>query len=174
MRGSRTSTSGCSPPHSSAARPSGSSCYDNACAESLFHSLKVELIHGEHIDTREVIRQPVFEYIEVDYNRICRHSANGNISPPLFEAKLIALGRVHCWWLGSIEYNLDVIKTADWIVDPGTESGSGGGQIIATGTPEQMAKHKASHTGKFFKETAEQKINPTWGLNEYEGRGLPE
>lgn len=50
-----------------------------------------------------------------------------------------------------IEHNLDVIKTADWIVDLGPEGGSGGGQIIATGTPEQVAKKKTSHTGHFLK-----------------------
>ena len=49
-----------------------------------------------------------------------------------------------------IEHNLDVIKTADWIVDLGPEGGSGGGQIIATGTPEQVAKVKDSHTGRFL------------------------
>ena len=51
-----------------------------------------------------------------------------------------------------IEHNLDVIKTADWIVDLGPEGGAGGGQIIATGTPEDVAKHKASHTSRFLKE----------------------
>ena len=50
-----------------------------------------------------------------------------------------------------IEHNLDVIKTADWIVDLGPEGGSGGGQIIATGTPEQVAKVKSSHTARFLK-----------------------
>ena len=50
-----------------------------------------------------------------------------------------------------IEHNLDVIKTADWIVDLGPEGGSGGGTIVATGTPEQVAKVKKSHTGKFLK-----------------------
>lgn len=50
-----------------------------------------------------------------------------------------------------IEHNLDVIKTADWLVDLGPEGGSGGGEIIATGTPEQVAKVKASHTGRFLK-----------------------
>lgn len=49
-----------------------------------------------------------------------------------------------------IEHNLDVIKTADWIVDLGPEGGSGGGQIIATGTPEEVAKIKASFTGRFL------------------------
>ncbi len=49
-----------------------------------------------------------------------------------------------------IEHNLDVIKTADWVVDLGPEGGSGGGTIIATGTPETVAKTKASHTGRFL------------------------
>ena len=49
-----------------------------------------------------------------------------------------------------IEHNLDVIKTADWIVDLGPEGGSGGGQIVATGTPEQVAENPASHTGTFL------------------------
>ncbi|WDE05793.1 excinuclease ABC subunit UvrA [Thalassomonas viridans] len=50
-----------------------------------------------------------------------------------------------------IEHNLDVIKTADWIVDLGPEGGSGGGEILVTGTPEQVAEHKASHTARFLK-----------------------
>ena len=49
-----------------------------------------------------------------------------------------------------IEHNLDVIKTADWIVDLGPEGGSGGGQIIATGTPEEVAQLDYSHTGRFL------------------------
>ena len=49
-----------------------------------------------------------------------------------------------------IEHNLDVIKTADWLIDLGPEGGSGGGQIIATGTPEDVAETKASHTGHFL------------------------
>ncbi|MDP0027231.1 excinuclease ABC subunit UvrA, partial [Glaesserella parasuis] len=49
-----------------------------------------------------------------------------------------------------IEHNLDVIKTADWIVDLGPEGGSGGGQIIAEGTPEEVAKDKKSHTARFL------------------------
>jgi len=65
-------------------------CYDNACAESFFHSLKVEAVHGERFVTREVMRETVFEYIEVDYNRIRRHSANGFISPEAFEARQVA------------------------------------------------------------------------------------
>ena len=51
-----------------------------------------------------------------------------------------------------IEHNLDVIKTADWIVDLGPEGGCGGGQIIATGTPEDVAKVKGSHTARFLKD----------------------
>jgi excinuclease ABC subunit A len=50
-----------------------------------------------------------------------------------------------------IEHNLDVIKTADWIIDLGPEGGSGGGQIIAKGTPSDIAKEKVSHTGRFLK-----------------------
>ena len=50
-----------------------------------------------------------------------------------------------------IEHNLDVIKTADWIVDLGPEGGSGGGQILVTGTPESIAEHQASHTARFLK-----------------------
>jgi excinuclease ABC subunit A len=49
-----------------------------------------------------------------------------------------------------IEHNLDVVKTADWVVDLGPEGGSGGGQIIAEGTPEDIAKNKKSHTGGFL------------------------
>jgi excinuclease ABC subunit A len=50
-----------------------------------------------------------------------------------------------------IEHNLDVIKTADWIIDLGPEGGDKGGQVIAIGTPEQIAKHKTSYTGHFLK-----------------------
>ena len=50
-----------------------------------------------------------------------------------------------------IEHNLDVIKRADWIVDLGPEGGSGGGEIVASGTPEQVAANKRSHTGRFLK-----------------------
>jgi excinuclease ABC subunit A len=50
-----------------------------------------------------------------------------------------------------IEHNLDVIKTADWVIDLGPEGGDGGGQIIATGTPEDIAANKASFTGEYLK-----------------------
>ena len=51
-----------------------------------------------------------------------------------------------------IEHNLDVIKTADWIIDLGPEGGSQGGQLIANGSPERVAKDKKSFTGKYLKE----------------------
>jgi excinuclease ABC subunit A len=51
-----------------------------------------------------------------------------------------------------IEHNLDVIKSADWIIDLGPEGGSGGGTVIATGTPEQVARIPESHTGRFLAE----------------------
>ena len=65
-------------------------CYDNACAESFFHTLKVEAIHSERFPTRQLMRETVFEYIEVDYNRTRRHSANGYLSPEAFEAQQVA------------------------------------------------------------------------------------
>ncbi len=50
-----------------------------------------------------------------------------------------------------IEHNLDVVKSADWVIDLGPEGGAGGGEVIATGTPEHLAKVAASHTGTFLK-----------------------
>jgi len=52
--------------------------------------LKVEMIHGEQFATRAELKQAVFEYIEVDYNRNRRHSANGRISPAAFETQQVA------------------------------------------------------------------------------------
>ena len=49
-----------------------------------------------------------------------------------------------------IEHNLDVIKTADWVIDMGPEGGDGGGQIVAQGTPELIAATPASHTGHYL------------------------
>lgn len=65
-------------------------CYDNACVESFFHSLKVECIHGERFSSREIMRATVFNYIECDYNRWRRHSACGGLSPEQFENKNLA------------------------------------------------------------------------------------
>ena len=62
-------------------------CWDNACAESFFHSLKVEALQDEPIMDREHMRRAVFEYIEVDYNKTRRHSAIGYLSPENFELK---------------------------------------------------------------------------------------
>jgi excinuclease ABC subunit A len=50
-----------------------------------------------------------------------------------------------------IEHNLEVIKTADWIIDMGPEGGDGGGRIVAEGTPEDIAASPDSHTGRFLK-----------------------
>ncbi|MNZ97351.1 UvrABC system protein A [compost metagenome] len=50
-----------------------------------------------------------------------------------------------------IEHNLDVIKTADWLIDMGPEGGAGGGNVVATGTPEQLAAHGGSHTGHYLR-----------------------
>jgi excinuclease ABC subunit A len=50
-----------------------------------------------------------------------------------------------------IEHNLEVIKTADWIVDLGPEGGDGGGEIVASGTPEEVAKTPRSYTGQYLK-----------------------
>ena len=50
-----------------------------------------------------------------------------------------------------IEHNLDVIKTADWVIDMGHEGGDGGGQLVANGTPEEISQVDASHTGRYLK-----------------------
>jgi excinuclease ABC subunit A len=50
-----------------------------------------------------------------------------------------------------IEHNMDVIKVADYLIDMGPEGGNAGGQLLASGTPEQIAKEKNSHTGRFLK-----------------------
>lgn len=62
-----------------------SNCWDNACAESFFHSIKMELIYAERYTTREIAKQSIFQYIEVYYNRVRRHSAIGSIAPMAFE-----------------------------------------------------------------------------------------
>ena len=50
-----------------------------------------------------------------------------------------------------IEHNLDVIKTADWLIDMGPEGGAGGGTVVGVGTPEAIAANEASHTGRYLK-----------------------
>jgi excinuclease ABC subunit A len=50
-----------------------------------------------------------------------------------------------------IEHNLDVIKTADWVIDMGPEGGDGGGTVVLAGTPEDIAAHPQSHTGRYLK-----------------------
>jgi putative transposase len=64
-------------------------CWDNAVSESFFHTMKVELIHGEKYATREALKQSVFEYIEVYYNRVRRHSALSSIAPMQYEEQLM-------------------------------------------------------------------------------------
>jgi len=54
-----------------------------------------------------------------------------------------------------IEHNLDVIKTADYVIDMGPEGGDGGGEVVALGTPEEVARHPTSHTGRFLREILE-------------------
>jgi len=58
-----------------------------------------------------------------------------------------------------IEHNLDVIKTADWVIDMGPEGGSGGGKLVAEGTPRQIAKHAKSHTGAYLKRFFSKSVN---------------
>src|SRR5471030_2667502 len=50
-----------------------------------------------------------------------------------------------------IEHNLEVVKTADWIIDMGPEGGDGGGEVVAMGTPEEIARNKRSHTGEYLR-----------------------
>jgi excinuclease ABC subunit A len=52
-----------------------------------------------------------------------------------------------------IEHNMDVVKTADWVIDLGPEGGDGGGRIVAAGTPEAIAREKTSHTGRYLAKT---------------------
>jgi len=51
-----------------------------------------------------------------------------------------------------IEHNLDVVKTADWLIDLGPEGGEGGGEVVASGQPEEVARAPGSHTGRFLAE----------------------
>jgi transposase InsO family protein len=65
-------------------------CYDNACVESFFHSMKIETIHGDRYLSRHDVRQEVFEYIETFYNTTRQHSTLGYVSPAAFEARFAA------------------------------------------------------------------------------------
>jgi len=60
-------------------------CFDNAMAESFFHTLKTEHVYFEYYETREQAKQSIFEYVEVFYNRKRRHSTLGYLSPEIFE-----------------------------------------------------------------------------------------
>ena len=60
-----------------------------------------------------------------------------------------------------IEHNLDVVKTADWIIDIGPEGGDGGGTVVATGTPEDVAEVDASHTGRYLKPMLQPRSAPS-------------
>lgn len=62
-------------------------CWDNAVTESFFHTLKGHIIQGSSFSSRKQVKTSLFEYIEVYYNRIRRHSANGWLSPEIFEQK---------------------------------------------------------------------------------------
>jgi excinuclease ABC subunit A len=57
-----------------------------------------------------------------------------------------------------IEHNLEVIKTADWIIDLGPEGGDGGGEIVGVGTPEDIAANPRSHTGAFLKDVMKRRL----------------
>ncbi|MFB6359498.1 MAG: ATP-binding cassette domain-containing protein, partial [Thiohalorhabdaceae bacterium] len=59
-----------------------------------------------------------------------------------------------------IEHNLDVIKTADWVLDLGPEGGEGGGHLVATGTPEEVAQVRQSHTGRYLAEVLAHRLAP--------------
>jgi excinuclease ABC subunit A len=60
-----------------------------------------------------------------------------------------------------IEHNLEVIKTADWVIDMGPEGGDGGGEVVGIGTPEDIAANPRSHTGRFLKEIMERRPQRT-------------
>ncbi len=62
-----------------------------------------------------------------------------------------------------IEHNLDVIKTADWIIDIGPEGGDEGGQVIAAGAPEQIIQERGSYTGMFLKQLLNGEVDSATG-----------
>ncbi len=75
-----------------------------------------------------------------------------------------------------IEHNLEVIKTADWVIDLGPEAGAGGGELVAEGTPEQIVKNRRSHTGRFLKPVllAGPRAARSFALEDKSGRGKAE
>ena len=60
------------------------------------------------------------------------------------------------WGLVPIEHNLDVIRCGDWVIDLGPEGGDKGGEIVVAGTPEEVAEHSTSHTGRYLKQVLKQ------------------
>jgi hypothetical protein len=76
-----------------------------------------------------------------------------------------------------IEHNLDVIKTADWILDMGPEGGRGGGRLVVAGPPEAVVAYKESHTGRHLKPSVEivRRVSPTekFGLTKTAGINPP-
>jgi excinuclease ABC subunit A len=69
-----------------------------------------------------------------------------------------------------IEHNLDVVKTADWIVDFGPEGGDGGGEIVGVGSPEQIAANKKSWTGRYLKEVLDRQASRKAAVKKRAGR----
>ena len=72
-----------------------------------------------------------------------------------------------------IEHNLEVIKTADWLIDLGPEGGDGGGEIVAQGTPEDVVKVKRSYTGQFLKPVLARKERAAGGRRGSRRRSNP-
>ena len=66
-----------------------------------------------------------------------------------------------------IEHNLDVVKTADWIIDLGPEGGEEGGRLVAAGTPEQLAQNEASHTGRYLRDVLAMGRSNAYGVSRY-------
>ncbi len=72
-----------------------------------------------------------------------------------------------------IEHNLDVIKSADWVIDLGPEGGEAGGRVVATGTPEQVARNAQSYTGKFLARVLNNHANSRGNGNHHSGGAAP-
>ena len=88
-----------------------------------------------------------------DYVRPCRRDQTPLPERPKVDALLQVLHRLvdHGNTVIVIEHNLDVIRTADWIIDLGPEGGDGGGRVVAKGTPKHICRSKKSYTGKFLR-----------------------